>query len=103
MNNKKQLLSIGLAFQSIVCGILSVIFWNKRKTMAAIFAGAGLAGGIASVIVYLKGGCVCNENDECCCDECTAPDTFEDESDVSDEEIFCDFENSPAEEPEITE
>ncbi|MEG1742929.1 MAG: hypothetical protein RR246_02050 [Clostridia bacterium] len=88
MKNKKQILGIGLALQAVACGILSIFFWKKRKALSSIFAGASIAGGVGSAVVLLKkGGCKCCQKSS----SIEEGDDF-DEANLSDEDIFCDFE-----------
>lgn len=78
---------ISLIAQALVFGVLSLVLWGKKRSLAKAFAAVAAVGGIGGVLLlaFRKKKADVDENDE------EEEDLFDDSFDEDD--VFCNFEN----------
>ena len=88
--NVRFISGITLIAQGVAFGVLSLILWGKKRSLAKAFAAVAAVGSIsgALLLIFGKKKCCCEQPDDKCDEE---DDIFGDS--FNEDDVFCNFEN----------
>ena len=82
---------VTLIAQGVAFGVLSLILWGKKRSLAKAFAAVAAVGSISGALLLVFG------KKKCCC-SCELDDKCDEDDDIfgdsfNEDDVFCNFEN----------